>query len=95
VYALRALECARVVGERSRALIRAFGAGESGSRGFANSIEALLPCFRDTVEALPKLRVGRLAAEIPRHLGDPAALQKVHREYLLALDQIRLTRRKA
>lgn len=87
--ALRGLRRATELEERSRAFSQAFAAREAGRQGYQRLIEALVPCFRDTAEALPRLRLDRHIAEMIRRLEDQTALQKAHREYLLALDRAR------
>ena len=85
--ALRKLECAERLSEVSRAFIDAFGERESGPEAYPTLIKQLLACFEQTAQALPRLRLEKPIAEMQRQLEDMTALQKAHREYLLALDR--------
>jgi hypothetical protein len=86
--ALHRLECAAKVSQLSRAFIRAFAERKSAPGTYPNLIKELLQCFRQTADALPRLGLGRRIVEMARQIEDPTALQKAHREYLLALDRI-------
>ena len=85
--ALRRLECAAKVSQLSRAFIHAFAERGSGTTTYRKLIEELLPCFKQTADALPRLGLGRHITEMTRRIEHPTALQKTHRDYLLALER--------
>jgi hypothetical protein len=88
--ALRRLECAAKVSQLSRAFIHAFAERGSGTTTYRKLIEELLPCFKQTADALPRLGLGKHITEMTRRIDDLTALQKAHRDYLLALDRTKV-----
>lgn len=76
--------------ERSNRFIAAFDARRLGTADFPQLIGDLLTAFRHTEvpAAAIGVRVDHLIAEMKRQ-KDPATLQKLHRDYLLALEAFR------
>ena len=58
-------------------------------RNFGRADSHTLAAYRETAEAVPKLRLGRIIDELERSLGSAAAAQRAHRELLLRLNALR------
>lgn len=81
---------AKALIRRSDQFIRRYGARQIGNAEFPKLMTALLPAFRETAKALAKQRLGldREVDAIEKALGgEPAALQKAHRGFLLKLQR--------
>jgi hypothetical protein len=63
---------------------------EIGNADYPGFVQGLLGSYRETAQALRSQELERTVGEVERSLGSPAALQKAHRGFLLAL-QSRLT----
>jgi hypothetical protein len=88
---LAALEVSKAVVKASNEFQRGFEGRKYGPEQFPKHARRLLPAYRETAEAVPKLRLGPLVDELEKSLGSPAAAQRAHRELLLRLSGLRTT----
>jgi hypothetical protein len=84
--ALRRLECAARVSQRSRDFVNAAGARRLRQDDYVGLIRELLPAFTETEEAVGGRGLGDAIIAMTEE-RDPAMLQKVHREFLLGLER--------
>ena len=84
---LRRLECSERVVGMSRSFIEAYGS-HSAER-YPDLLERLIGCFKRSAQAFGGQRkvLEMAAAGIQHNLSSPAALQKAHRTFLLALQK--------
>ena len=76
--------------ETSDEFIARYSRREIGNADFPGLVQVLLGSYRETAQALRSPKLERTVGEMERSLDSPAALQKAHRDFLLAL-QSRLT----
>jgi hypothetical protein len=86
---LAALEASKTVVRASNEFQRGFEGRKFGPEQFPKHAKRLLPAYRETAEAVPKLRLGPLVDELEKSLGSAAAAQRAHRQVLLRLNALR------
>lgn len=64
---------------------------KAGLRDFPKIIESQLPCFRQTADKVGIKGLAKIVDEMASQLGDMADLQKLHRNFLMAIDDRRRT----
>jgi hypothetical protein len=89
VRQLARLDSAQTVVRSSNDFARRFDSRQHGPEAFPRHARRLLPAFRETAQALPRLRLDRAIDELERSLGAPASAQHAHREILLRLSTLR------
>ena len=87
VPALAKLGCTRPLLEETDKFIDAYQKREASNQGYPALIKSLLGCFHETASTLDPEALERLVAQIEENFGDLTALQKAHRDYLLALQK--------
>jgi hypothetical protein len=89
------LACSKSLREDSERFIHQFGQRKQRVRDYPGFVKRTLPCLRDTAKlpALAKLGLAKYAGDIEHSLGDPTALQRAHRQYLLQLQKAPVERR--
>jgi hypothetical protein len=87
---LQRLSCAAQVREQSRRFASDVADRRRRTADFRLLVGGLMDCYRDTAAALgsPHLGLNAAVAAMEHALGEPAALQKAHREFLLRLQQL-------
>ena len=86
---LAALEVSKTVVKASTEFQRGFEGRKYGPEQFPKHVKRLLPAYRETAEAVPRIRLGPLVDELEKSLGSVAAAQRTHRALLLRLNALR------
>lgn len=93
--AVQNLGCAKSLRDDSERFFQHLGQRKLGVRDYPDFVKGVLPCLHKTAQqpALTKLGLAKYAGEIESSLGDPTALQRAHRQYLLQLQRATSERR--
>jgi hypothetical protein len=93
--AVKKLGCAKSLHEDSDRFIQQVGQRKLGFRDYPVYVKRVLPCLKETAKqpALAKLGLAKNIGEIENSLGEPTALQRAHRQYLLQLQKAASERR--
>jgi hypothetical protein len=87
VPALAQLKCGPSLLKQSEKFIDVYSKRRASNQDYPELIRDLLDCFTETAQILGDEALKKAIVNMERHLGDLTALQRVHREYLLALQK--------
>jgi hypothetical protein len=87
--------CSTTLRDDSARFVTLVGRRKASLRDYPDFVKRDLPCLRETAQqpALAALGLARYADGIEKNLGNPAALQRAHREFLLQLQKAASDRR--
>jgi hypothetical protein len=86
---LSALEISKTVIRASNEFQRGFEGRKFGPEEFPRHVKSLLPAYRETVGALPRLRLAPFVDELEKSISSVAGAQRAHRALLLRLNALR------
>jgi hypothetical protein len=88
---LSALEISKTVIQASNEFQRGFEGLKFGPEEFPRHVKRLLPSYRQTADALSRLRLTPLVDELEKSLRSVAGAQRAHRALLLHLNAVRIS----
>ena len=87
--ALSVLEISKTIIRASNEFQRGFEGRKFGPEEFPKHVKSLLRAYRETRDALPRLRLAPLVDELEQSVSSVASAQRAHRALLLRLNALR------